>query len=313
MLRECFFLFLFLGMSLIFLLFWGELRNEEMVATLKKGFDFTIQRDSSYLRQLISVFSYVGMNEFFIFFLFPLLFWTAKKKAGIRAAMVLLVTGFITWVIREITALPRPMVAQADGLYSFPSGHVTQFIVVAGYLAVYFKNKTLWFLVGAFTLIIGVSRIFFGFHFLDDIIGSFLVGIASLYFFIKILRWVEKKVTHPELLFFYLFVLGLPFFFLLREELGTHLFLLIYLLGLFTGYVLENYCLNLNPPEGIIQKSIVFFSGFCFLITVSSITIVHYSQYSVLNYFGLGIFTSLLWPLISPAIQALYRRLDEIK
>ena len=91
--------------------------------------------------------------------------------------------------LKPIFARPRPELAWAQVLpdYSFPSGHTLNAVVFYGGVAL-----VVWSLHGrraglaavaaaaVVGLAVGVSRIYLGYHFLTDVVGAMLAGIAWL-------------------------------------------------------------------------------------------------------------------------------------
>ena len=92
-------------------------------------------------------------------------------------------------VLKPFFARPRPGVpyAQVVSDYSFPSGHTLSAVVFYGGVAL-----VIWSLFGRraglaalavaaiVSLAVGVSRIYLGYHFLTDVLGAILAGIAWL-------------------------------------------------------------------------------------------------------------------------------------
>ena len=92
-------------------------------------------------------------------------------------------------ILKPFFARPRPDVPYAQILsdYSFPSGHTLSAVVFYGGVAL-----VIWSLFGRraglaaiavatiIALAVGVSRIYLGYHFLTDVVGAILAGVAWL-------------------------------------------------------------------------------------------------------------------------------------
>ena len=76
---------------------------------------------------------------------------------------------------------------------SFPSGHVTFFLLFGIVFAYYFGNWVLFFIILGLDIVMGISRLILGVHFPTDIIFGFLFGLlyALLYFGWTYVYWVE--------------------------------------------------------------------------------------------------------------------------
>lgn len=89
--------------------------------------------------------------------------------------------------IKHLSRRPRPhesglgivsMVPPLDK-YSFPSGHTMNNLAVAMVLSLYFPGWTVPALV--FPLFLGTLRVFFGVHYLSDILGGGVLGISAFW------------------------------------------------------------------------------------------------------------------------------------
>lgn len=105
------------------------------------------------------------------------------KKA---AALLLAVMGSTSTVflIKDFFGKARP--AQAfylESSHSFPSGHATIAVALYGFLLYFaykhdphhFKNPFI-FLLAILILLIGISRLYLGVHFLSDVLAGYLLG-----------------------------------------------------------------------------------------------------------------------------------------
>jgi undecaprenyl-diphosphatase len=116
------------------------------------------------------------------------------RRRRIRLALYLVVTsvvgGLVDTAVKVLVDRPRPVVdhpiASALGK-SFPSGHAMSSTVTYGALALVFLpvlprrwRPVALCAVVVLVLAIGTSRLFLGVHFVSDVIGGFVLGLAWL-------------------------------------------------------------------------------------------------------------------------------------
>lgn len=145
------------------------------------------------LMQFVSWFGFRPQSLLVALLLIGALWWW-----GLRRAAVWLAGGVVLSQLNDLLKLlvhrPRP---QADGTlvayghasnYSFPSGHVVSYLIVAGFVAylawTLLHPQVLRLLVtGVLCLLIvlvGPSRVYLGHHWLTDTLGGYCLGIAVL-------------------------------------------------------------------------------------------------------------------------------------
>lgn len=104
-------------------------------------------------------------------------------------------------IIKIIIKRERPnfLVLSNETSYSFPSGHSMISILFFGSI-IYLVNKynikykkTITILLSIFIILVGLSRLYLGVHFLTDVIGGYLCGFIALIIIIMIFERVEKK------------------------------------------------------------------------------------------------------------------------
>ena len=118
------------------------------------------------------------------------LLWRRRIRLALYLAVTSIVGGLIDTAVKVLVNRPRPVVdhpiATALGK-SFPSGHAMSSTVTYGALALVFlpvlprrwRPAALLAVIGV-VLAIGTSRLFLGVHFLSDVIGGFVLGLAWL-------------------------------------------------------------------------------------------------------------------------------------
>lgn len=119
------------------------------------------------------------------------LYATGKRKESIVLLGAILVSAAVVTLIGEAFARPRPTEAEVDILggtrgFSFPSGHVTQYVVFLGTLTVLFARRVnpgviRRLLLGGLVVAllgIGASRVYLGAHWPGDVVASYVIGAA---------------------------------------------------------------------------------------------------------------------------------------
>ena len=136
--------------------------------------------------------SQLGGDVFYIVLLL-VLYWGYNKKDVILAAYVFLVTLLVNFWLKMLIAKDRPPSSywhtSADPPnYSTPSGHSQYSATLYGWFTV--KVKTWWVaLIGTIlTVMIGLSRIYVGVHFLEDVLIGWGIGIIIVVIFFYLER-----------------------------------------------------------------------------------------------------------------------------
>ena len=130
-----------------------------------------------------------------------------KKLSFIITGNLGLIT-IINQVLKFIVKRPRPsdLFLIVETGYSFPSGHSMVSLSFYGLLIYfiykYFKNKKLKiFLITFLSLIIiliGISRVYLGVHFVSDVISGFLLSLSYLIIFIKVINKFILKESYEK-------------------------------------------------------------------------------------------------------------------
>ena len=130
-----------------------------------------------------------------------------KKLSFIITGNLGLIT-IINQALKFIVKRPRPsdLFLVVETGYSFPSGHSMVSLSFYGLLIYfiykYFKNKKLKiFLITLLSLIIvliGVSRVYLGVHFVSDVVSGFLLSLSYLIIFIKVINKFILKESYEK-------------------------------------------------------------------------------------------------------------------
>jgi undecaprenyl-diphosphatase len=116
----------------------------------------------------------------------------------------------MTLAVKSLVGRSRPPLAEAVPPYessaSFPSGHALNAIVITGILVystllIVRTNRARWItvIVGAvYAIAIGLSRVYLGHHWLSDVVGAWLLGLAWLSVVIVAHRLVHAYATRAR-------------------------------------------------------------------------------------------------------------------
>lgn len=84
--------------------------------------------------------------------------------------------GFFDMLDRQVVETFRRQVQQNSHAYGFPSGHVSMAMALWGGLALLFKKRILWGLAAIMVILMSLSRMYMGEHFLADVVGGAFLG-----------------------------------------------------------------------------------------------------------------------------------------
>jgi membrane-associated phospholipid phosphatase len=96
------------------------------------------------------------------------------KKAGVAAAIALIIAGTAAELLKHFAQLPRPKDITSSG---FPSGHTSAAFSLASVLGITFPalSPLFYFL----AILTGVSRLYLRAHFTTDVIGGAVIGLLT--------------------------------------------------------------------------------------------------------------------------------------
>lgn len=163
--------------------------------------NFLFQSLGDWLRMPMQFFSLLGAEDFYMLVL-PILYWCFDARIGLQIGIMLMLSGVTQDWLKVIFATPRPYwedlrIIPLLGELSFglPSGHALNSAGLWGLLAGLIRRKWFTWLMVITILLIGLSRIYLGVHYLSDVIAGWLVGLLLVLAFLKWQQMVSKWVT----------------------------------------------------------------------------------------------------------------------
>ena len=126
-------------------------------------------------------------EETFVIAIVLLVFWNINKQKGFALYMNVLTSVLIMGILKAVVRAPRPFVVleeiagkrmeTATG-YSFPSGHTTTAASFYTSLALLLKKRICSIIAAIMIVLVGVSRLYLGVHWPNDVFGGLLIGVS---------------------------------------------------------------------------------------------------------------------------------------
>jgi glycerophosphoryl diester phosphodiesterase len=139
---------------------------------------------SDVLTPVFRGFTALGYARFFMLFL-PLGYWLLDKRLFGRVGLVLLASGLLNSLLKELLQDPRPdSVPWLDDVdptsFGMPSGHAQISVAVWGWIAVELRRP--WVRTVCAIIVAGVcfSRLYLGVHDLEDVLAGMVLGLATV-------------------------------------------------------------------------------------------------------------------------------------
>jgi membrane-associated phospholipid phosphatase len=287
-----FVILLILAGSACLWLFWEPLRSLEFITALQA-------RRSPVSDLFFRAFTFLGDDQFFMVFL-SILLWNVNKAVGFWTAFVLLTSGMVSEIIKDVTLLPRPAIG---GIVhpensAFPSGHTLTAVTVWGYLAFRIKNNLFWFCAIITIFLIGFSRLWLAYHFPGDVLGGLVIGLA----FMLVFLWASgffDKLDLPLGVGLALAV-ALPVIITAVAPEGGTSKIMGYLAGASAGYLLETRFVQANPRGPFFYQVLKSLLGLAVLFAIvmgmgfmGGSTFMRFSRYALA-----GVWVAYLAPLV---------------
>jgi membrane-associated phospholipid phosphatase len=179
------------------------------------NFTLFLQALGNWLSGPFKLITALGNEEFYILIM-PFLFWCVNSVMGIRAGVMLLLSGGIKDFLKVVIHTPRPYwvdtrvkAITTETSFGMPSGHSMDAASIWGVIAVSIKRRWATWLSILLIFLIGLSRIYLGVHFIHDVISGWLVGGLILWGYLKvekrIARWIILKSLLTQVLLAFLF------------------------------------------------------------------------------------------------------------
>lgn len=144
-----------------------------------------LQENYPQLEGFFQAITTLGNEEFFLATM-PLLYWCIDKRLGRQIGFIFFVSIAVNTTLKQAFRGPRPFWIEPDlgladtGGYGIPSGHTQYATTLYLVIAAAVQRFWAWLLALLLIFLMGLSRIYLGQHFIQDVIAGFVVGLILL-------------------------------------------------------------------------------------------------------------------------------------
>jgi membrane-associated phospholipid phosphatase len=257
---------------------------------------------------LFNFISFLGEDYTYITVL-AILYYAYDKKLAEVVAFSLFTTASINALLKAIFMAPRPFTKYPDrvvnlrpetaGGYSFPSGHTQGFTTFT--FSLFFKEKKKFLLIIALilSLLMAISRMYLGVHFLEDVTVSLVLGVLIAYGLVMLYNKTRESGKHIGVYIITLVVLSPFLLFLDYKSFFTSYGLL---LGFTLAMWLEQTYVNFDVKVSIYKRIIRILLGIILMLIVQvglkyvfelvfgETHLLNLIRYGLISFVGLGLF-----------------------
>ncbi len=148
-----------------------------------------LQEHYPQLLWLMTIITSLGQEVAYLAIL-PAVYWSVDKRFGRQLGYVFLLSAVVNSTAKNLLRQPRPfwldpgVRLSSSESYGLPSGHAQHatsvYLLVAGRL----RRNWVWLLAFLGIVVMSLSRLYLGVHFLQDVVGGFILGLLVLFAFL---------------------------------------------------------------------------------------------------------------------------------
>jgi membrane-associated phospholipid phosphatase len=164
-----------------------------------------LQSLGSWLTPVMKFFTLMGQEDFFIVAI-VVIYWIFDRRVGLRIGVLLLLSNGLNSILKLAFHAPRPfwietsIQAMADEpSFGFPSGHTQNATSTWGGLLLPVMRGWATAVFCLVVLLVAISRIYLGMHFLIDVIGGLVFGLLTVALYMKFENKIDAWISRRSL------------------------------------------------------------------------------------------------------------------
>lgn len=243
-----------------------------------------------FLDKLFEFFTVFG-EELVVIAILGGIYWSINKRIGERLGITVFISLGLNSLLKAIFMRLRPFMVDTEitnlrpetsGGYSMPSGHTQSASTVFFGLYQFFKKKYLLIIAIVITVLVAISRMYIGVHYLTDVLVGAFLGIIITYYLAKYLSRKEdlSKIYNIILIISGIALVGLFVYNLISlsgtsfdsEAFYFNTEALAKMIGTLVGFVLgvrfENKYVNFSNHNHLLKNILRFALGIAVVMAV---------------------------------------------
>lgn len=232
---------------------------------------------SPLIEAIFLIITFTGSTDFYLLIL-PFLYWSLNEKIGRRVGLFLLVSAWANAWFKVLLRRPRPFMASnrvrptyIEGGFGLPSGHAQGTTSLWGSIAIEVKRRWVTIVVVIYLLLVGLSRMVVGVHYLQDVILGWLIGLVFLGVYAwampRLAKWLGERSLWQQIglaaVISAVILVIHPILFPVdtEYEFGLAVTPAAALLGICTGIALDHHYLNFSAKGTPMQRALRYLIG----------------------------------------------------
>lgn len=264
---------------------------------------------------------YIGSEKGLLFLVTPI-YWGINKRLGKRLLILIVLGVIISGLFKIWWECPRPFHVSEGVIryltftseFGLPSGHTVFGTILGMTLLKFYKQNWQRFVCVLFVILMGISRLVHGMHFLQDVVVGWAIGLLIIYVALKYdefsVHFINKQKLNVRMFYLSTVILFIILSIVIWKIEDLNLTLLSSLGGLIGGVVgllLEKYdcegesnkLRTLRIISGIIiLVALSFILEFIVVFLASIFSVEWYLELHLLKYILLGFGVSFIIPYL---------------
>lgn len=253
------------------------------------------------LTTFFQIITYLGHPSFWII-IAGIFYWKGNSKQSHLLVLLLIFSSIIAGILKIIIERPRPegiLVLESNTSFAMPSGHATLIASTTTFIhkTINTIQKNILYLA---IVLVGISRIYLGAHYLTDVLAGLALGFFTAIVFLKIDKIIESKKIKTTNIMDALILLGLIAITLAAAKTNTQEYAVMFaFFGYFTGYILNKRIRNVNTK--LSKRANIIGVTILVLLTIGAI--FTNTPTSQVLYFTEGILITYIWPILATKLK----------